>query len=94
MLFGSIIGITSATDIGIIIMILIKLFGIKEKAKYTIMHTIFSAVIGVFLVMLELYCIWNNYIYLHGIDMLFLVAVLYSIFLLRVFFLVKLQLLL
>lgn len=89
MLFGSIIGITSATDIGIIIMILIKLFGIKEKAKYTIMHTIFSAVIGVFLVMLELYCIWNNYIYLHGIDMLFLVAVLYSIFFVKGIFFSK-----
>lgn len=81
--FLFIIGLTSTVDICIIIMLLIQLFGIKGEIKHPALHTILFAITGISLVMIELYFIWNNYIYLHGVDMLFIVAVVYSILIIR-----------
>lgn len=78
-----IIAITSTTDIIIVFLILIRIFGLKNNIKYSIVKTIIFSIIGVSLVMFEFYFHWNYYIYLHGIDMLFFITVIYSIFFIR-----------
>lgn len=76
--FLIIIALTSTVDICIMLMLLRKLFGIKGGIKHLTLQTIFFVIIGTSLVITELYFIWNNYIYLHGVDMLFLVTLIYS----------------
>lgn len=72
--------LTSTLDIFIVLIILMKIFGAKRKTKYTIINTILFVIIGIFLVMFEFYFRWNYYIYLHGIDMLFFITIIYSAF--------------
>lgn len=84
-----IITITSATDIIIVLLILIRIFGLKNNIKYSIIKTLIFSIIGVFFVMFEFYFHWNYYIYLHGIDMLFFITVIYSIFFIRGIFFSK-----
>lgn len=84
-----IIMITSTLDIFIVLLILIKIFGLEKKIKYPIANTIIFVVLAIFLVMFEFYFRWNYYIYLHGIDMLFLITVIYSILFIRGIFFSK-----
>lgn len=78
-----IISLTSILDIFIVLIILTKLFGIKEKIKYPIGQTVLFSIIGIILVIAEIYYRWNHYIYLHGVDMLFFVTIVYSILFVR-----------
>ena len=78
-----IIMITSALDIFIVLKILIKIFGLNTKIKYPIINKMLFIILGSFLVIFELYFRWNYYIYLHGIDMLFLITVIYSLLFIR-----------
>lgn len=75
-----IVMITSVLDIFIVLIILMKIFGVKTSVKYTTINTTLFVIIGIFLVMFEFYFRWNYYIYLHGVDMLFFITIAYSIF--------------
>lgn len=84
-----IIILTSTLDIFIVLLILIKIFGLEKKIKYPIINMIIFSILGSSLVMFEFYFRWNCYIYLHGIDMLFFITIIYSILFIRGIFFSK-----
>lgn len=84
-----IIMLTSTIDIIIVLLILIKIFGLEKKIKHPIINTAIFSILSILLVMFEFYFRWNYYVYLHGIDMLFFITVIYSILFIRGIFFSK-----
>ncbi|GFP77432.1 hypothetical protein bsdtw1_03560 [Clostridium fungisolvens] len=62
-------------NICIALMLMIKLFGINERNKHYIINTIVFSLIGAFLTIIELRYMWNDYIYLHGVDIFIFVTI-------------------